>query len=549
MIIIFFLISVAFLIGIGYFLYARYLENRVVGASESNPVPSTTQKDSIDYHPANKFVLFGHHFSSIAGAGPIVGPTLAIGLFGWGGPWIWVLIGAVFFGAVHDYLSMMVSVRNNGRGIFDISKDMLGSFASLVMAIFVLLALIIIVAVFAIFTATTFANEPRIVLPSVILLILAPIFGYLVYKKKYNLVISTIISLIIFSISLFLSFHYNIRIVTNQDIWILILLAYSYFASVLPVNFLLQPRDYLSSYLLVFGIVVGIISIFVSGIILNPEIKHLFFGISSLAVDGETGITDPFWPVLFITVACGAISGFHSLVASGTSSKQLANEKDGKFVGYGAMIVEGILAILVIASIIFFLTIRELIDYLSQGRAVEAFAIGYGRLTDLLLMGTGSAFAMVMLNTFVLTTLDTATRISRFILSEILVSFFKKNISRYILTFIVLIPAGYLALSGAYFSLWKLFGTANQLVAALALTVISIYLVRKNKNFLVAGVPAIFMLATTLGSLVFHLYKYILMEDIILALIDVILLAVALIAILDTIKVLSSKNISTKINN
>lgn len=496
----------------GYFVYARYI-SKIMGINLSNPVPSVEKTDGIDYVPTNKFILFGHHFASIAGAGPILGPIIAISMYGWGPVWLWVLIGGVFLGGVHDFLSMIISVRNEGKSIFDISKTSVGKSTSLFMLIFVFVALVIVVAVFAAYTANTFIAEPRIVIPTFTILLAAIILSIMIYKLNWNILASTIFTLTLVILSIYLSFVFNWSITLPFDrnisltIWISVLLAYSFIASTLPVNLILQPRDYLNSFILILGILFGILGIVIMGSKVS-NISLPFFSITDVAKDPKTGLVEPLWPILFITVACGAISGFHSLVASGTSSKQVANEKDIKFVSYGGMITESTLAIIVIIGAIFFLSHNELINLVKEGKSIIAFGKSYGELTSLILGGWGLSFAIFMLNGFMLTTLDTATRISRFLFEELYTSVSGLKINKYISTTIIVLLAGYLSLSGAYLALWKLFGTANQLVAALALVVISVYLMKKSIKSRFAIIPAIFMVTTTLGALIFYFYKY-----------------------------------------
>jgi carbon starvation protein len=520
----------------GYFVYSRYLA-KVVEENPSIPTPAHKKKDGVDFVPTNKFILFGHHFASIAGAGPILGPTIAASMYGWGPVWLWIIIGGVFLGAVHDYLSLMISVKNEGKSIFNISNDILGKFAGFFMSLFVLIALIIVVAVFAAFTAVSFVSEPRIVIPTFTILVVALLFYFMAYRLKMGLIGATIVSLVLVGLSIYFSFAFNwaIAFPFSNDvsimIWIIILLIYSFFASVLPVNLILQPRDYINSYVLVIGILVGVLGILVSSFLPNIAVNAPFFGISEVARDSKTGLVDPLWPILFITVACGAISGFHSLVASGTSSKQLSNEKDGRFVGYGAMLTESLLALTVLIGIMYFIGYDKLVSLVKEGKAIIAFGTSFGNMTSAIIGSWGFAFALLMINGFMLTTLDTATRISRFLTEEIYTSLTKSKSNKYISTFFVVLTAGYLALSGSYKSLWQLFGTANQLMAALALVVISVYLLYRGRNYIVAFVPAVFMVLTTLGSLLFYFYKYAFVSfNLTYLIIDIVLLSIALVS-------------------
>ena len=275
---------------------------------------------------------------------------------------------------VHDYFSLMISVKNEGKSIFNISSSILGKFAGFFMSLFVLIALIIVVAVFAAFTAVSFVSEPRIVIPTFTILVVALLFYFMTYRLRIGLIGSTIVSLILVGLSIYFSFAFNWAITfpfsndVSIAIWVIILLIYSFFASVLPVNLVLQPRDYINSYVLIGGLLVGIVGILVSSFLPNITINAPFFGISEVAKDPKTGLVDPLWPTLFITVACGAISGFHSLVASGTSSKQLNNEKDGRFVGYGAMLTESLLALTVLIGIMYFIGYDKLVSLVKGGK-------------------------------------------------------------------------------------------------------------------------------------------------------------------------------------
>jgi len=458
-------------------------------------------------------------------------------MYGWGSVWLWIIIGGVFLGAVHDYFSLMISVKNEGKSIFNISSSILGKFAGFFMSLFVLIALIIVVAVFAAFTAVSFVSEPRIVIPTFTILVVALLFYFMAYRLRIGLIGSTIVSLILVGLSIYFSFAFNWAIAfpfsndVSIAIWVIILLIYSFFASVLPVNLILQPRDYINSYVLIVGLLVGIVGILVSSFLPNITINAPFFGISEVAKDPKTGLVDPLWPTLFITVACGAISGFHSLVASGTSSKQLNNEKDGRFVGYGAMITESLLALTVLIGIMYFIGYNKLVSLVKRGKEIIAFGTSFGNMTSAMIGSWGFAFALLMINGFMLTTLDTATRISRFLTEEIYTSLTKSNLNKYISTFFIVLTAGYLALSGSYKSLWQLFGTANQLMSAFALVIISVYLLYRGKDYLVALIPAIFMVLTTSGSLIFYFYKYAFVSfNLTYLIIDVVLLSTALVS-------------------
>jgi carbon starvation protein len=324
--------------------YGTRIDKKLIDASNVQPTPAHTLRDDVDYVPSHPAILFGHHFSSIAGAGPIVGPMLAYSLFGWLPALIWVLLGSVFIGAVHDYIALMISVRSNGVSIAELAETHVSNFARWIFSAFLWLALILVIAVFAVLTAQTLADKPEIVMPTVGLMVLAMVFGMLVYRRGLNIWAGTIGAIIVILLLIVLGNLYPIP--ASFEFWLIFALVYSFIASVLPVWFLLQPRDYLSMYILVAGMALAFISL----LVLHPNIN----GPAFIGIESKQG---PLWPILFVTVACGAVSGFHSVVASGTTAKQLRRESDGKPVAYGGMLTEGALAtivILLISSVLYF---------------------------------------------------------------------------------------------------------------------------------------------------------------------------------------------------
>lgn len=477
MLVVFVMFCVLFLI-MGYVLYGGFL-SRVFQVGD-NPTPAERLYDGRDYVPARSWlVLFGHHFASIAGAGPIVGPTLALIYWGWLPAFLWVLFGSVFMGGVHDFGSMMVSLRNDGKSISEVSRIYVSEYARVLFSAFVWFALVLIVAVFAHFAAKSYVGDPHIVIPSLGLIPVALIYGFLTYKLNINLLISTILGILGLIILIPLGEMFPIK--ASYHFWLLILLIYSFMASVIPVQYLLQPRDYISSYLLVGGILVMFAGALISGKHFNiPPVKS-----SDI----------PLVPFLFVTVACGAISGFHSLISSGTSAKQLPKERDSKKISYGAMLLEGFLAVLVIAAV------GSLSGGLDPSNPIGTFGKGVGNITPFL-GSYGGYFAILVLNAFILTTLDTATRIARYITTEF---FGLKNI--YISSAIVVICSLALLLGGQADNLWTVFGAANQLLAALSLFVITAWLFKTKRNYIVSLIPAIFMSIITLWALVYQFGK------------------------------------------
>ncbi len=503
-------ISIALLLW-GYLYYAKRLE-KLWHIDPKKATPAFSKYDSIDYIPAkNWLVIFGHHFSSIAGAGPIVGPVIAVMLWGWLPAIIWVLLGTIFIGGVHDFGSLILSVREGGNSISDIAQHAISKRAKIIFSIFVWLALILVISVFAYFAAETFTKQPKIVLPSLGLIPIAIIMGFLLYQKNINTILATIFGLACLCALVFLGNNFPIN--GSLRLWIIILFVYCFFASVTPVNILLQPRDYLSSYLLIIGMLAGYVGIFLS----KPDI--------SLPAYSSWKTTEGYlWPAMFITVACGAVSGFHSLIASGTSSKQIANERHIKRISYGAMVAEclvAIMAIICVATI--FKPQDNLLGILKNLGPVAIFGEAYGSNTKAIFGRYGSFIAITILNAFILTTLDSATRITRYLSQEL---FGIRN--RYVATLIIVAVSSLLALSGKWSKLWPAFGASNQLVAALALLVISCWLLSKEKSMKFTLLPGLFMLITTVFALIMQGINYYRNLDITLLIITLALLGLSL---------------------
>ena len=540
-------ILIAWLI-LGYKIYGSFIEKKVVQPDKARVTPAHELKDGIDYSPAKKPLLFGHHFSSIAGAGPILGPLLGVLYFGWLGALLWVAIGSIFLGAVHDYTSLMISVQNKGKSLADISENTLGFRTKIIFSVFIWMTLALVIAVFAVVAAQTLVSQPEIVIPTFGLIFIAIIFGWLIYKKNINILAGTLISLAALFFLIYLGNLVPIVLpaqilgMSSQKFWFFILIIYSLFASSLPVWFLLQPRDYISTWILFLGLGLGYLGLIVA----HPSLNAPAF----VSFNSKGG---PFWPMLFVIIACGAISGFHSLVAGGTTAKQLPDELSGKLIGYGGMVTEAALAGLVIfiaASALiwdpsgmesqfgfqyFMTTLRN---------PILAFATGYGKLISSLPAVTlviGTFFGMVMLNAFVLTTLDTGTRIGRFITTELLGKSVPPLRNRWISSLFILVFAAVLGGTEGYKAIWPVFGASNQLVAALALIVVSSYLVgiKRPKKYTVY--PAIFMLLTTLGALVYQGYNFFKAKSYPLGCISIILIFLAAIIVFDARAILFSR--------
>ncbi len=465
---------------VGYLLYGGFAAN-ILGVDPKRETPAKRLYDGRDFVPAkNWLVLFGHHFASIAGAGPIVGPTLALIFWGWLPALLWVLLGSVFMGGFHDLGSLVVSLRNNATSISENSRRYISERARVVFSLFVWFALVLIVAVFAHYAATSYTKDPHIVWPSLGLIPVAVLFGLLTYRFGVNPVLSTLLAL--FLMLLLIPLGEVFPVALSYPVWMIVLFAYAYVASLVPVQLLLQPRDYLSAYLLVGGMVLMLIGSLTSG-------KHL----NVPAVSTGTSAPFPFVPFLFVTIACGAISGFHSLIASGTTARQLPSERYARRIGYGGMLMEGALALLVIASV------GSLATGLSASDPIGTFGRGVSNLTPFL-GKYGGYFAILVLNAFILTTLDTATRIARYITEEL---FGVRNV--YLSSALVIAVAVLIIAGGQAGKLWTVFGAANQLLAALSLLVITGYLLKTRKNPLPALLPAVFMLIITLSALAYQI--------------------------------------------
>lgn len=490
-----FLFSALTLVG-AYFIYGKYVFKKFK-ISNKNTTPSHTMEDGVDYVPSKPIVVLGHHFASIAGAGPIVGPIIAI-TFGWIPAVIWILVGGIFFGAVHDLGSIVASMRNGGKSIGVIIQNTIGRNGKQLFILFSFSTLILIIGVFADIIAKTFIINPGVASASILFILLAMAFGWvnkLTAGKKHAFVIISIIG-----IALMYGFVYlglKIPFVLDYQVWVYVLLAYAFFASVTPVAMLLQPRDYLNSFLLYGLIISAVVGVFIA----NPTI----------VMDSQVHVSSEnlgyIFPVLFVTIACGAISGFHSLVGSGTTSKQVDKEEDVKIVGYGGMLIESFLAIIAVGAVVV-ISRGEYMSRLADQGPVPLFADGLGFIIASL--GVSESFAVgfvaLTVSAFAMTTLDTCTRLARFTLQEYFEDVehpvgnaISKN--RYLSTLIVVVLSILLLQSGGFATLWPIFGSANQLLAALALLTIAVWLLKREVNATFVMVPMFFMFTVTLASL------------------------------------------------
>jgi carbon starvation protein len=496
------LISSCLVCYLAYRYYGSFL-SRKCKLNDSIPTPAVEKEDGVDYSPTRASVLFGHHFSSIAGAGPIVGPILAAMYFGWGPTWIWILIGAILVGGVHDFGSTLMSVRNGGKSIADTMRGLVGEGAGKLFMIFVILALVYVIIVFLDLTANTFAKQPAVATASGWFILVAVIFGFLMRSKAFSL---GKLALIFFPLTFagLAVGHYFPMIEMGKDFWVYATLAYCFVAAVLPVGLLLQPRDFLSA-----GFLYAILGFGLVGMLIADETIQLpaFTGWES----DKLGMLMPF---LFITVACGACSGFHSIVSSGTTSKQIQKESDVRRISYGGMLVEGVLAVFAMGCVAV-LTVGE---REAGGTPVGIFAAGAAKFFNSLGVPTslGAEFAMLAISTFLLTTLDTCTRLTRFLIEELFN--WHNEASRYLGTLLALLLPALLifqqfpgvdgSLQPAWKAIWPLFGATNQLLAALALLTFVVFLKASKVSYGFALFPAIVMIVMPMTALAIMVQKF-----------------------------------------
>lgn len=507
------LISIAVL-SAGYLFYGRWLAKKW-GIDPKAKTPAYAQEDGVDYVPADTNVVFGHQFASIAGAGPINGPIQAA-MFGWVPVLLWILIGGVFFGAVQDFASMYASVKSKGRGIGMIIEDHIGKTGKKLFLLFCWLFCILVVAAFADVVAGTFNGfaqaENGTMVPveangavattSMIFILEAVALGFLLRYGKLSKWVNTAIAIAMLVAAVWLGLKFPIYI--SRDAWHLIIFGYILVACVVPVWALLQPRDYLNSYLLIFMIVGAVIGVLFS----NPSVNLAAF--SGFNVDGQM-----LFPILFVTIACGAVSGFHALVSSGTASKQIKNEKDMLPVSYGAMIMESMLAVLALIAVASFADGEAAAAGLTTQPQIFAGAIA----NFLVSVGLPYSLSFTLINlavsAFALTSLDSVARIGRLSFQELFMDsdeekvrspFVRLMTDKYFATVLTLFLAYLLAKIG-YAEIWPLFGSANQLLSVLALVACAVFLKKTNRKSAMLYVPMFFMMAVTFTALSMTIYS------------------------------------------
>ena len=496
------LLSSCALCFLAYQFYGKFLTDRC-RLDDTKATPAVEKEDGVDYSPTRASVLFGHHFSSIAGAGPIVGPILAAMYFGWGPTWVWILVGAILVGGIHDFGSTLMSVRNGGRSIADTMRGLVGEGAGKLFMIFVILALVYVIIVFLDLTANTFAKQPAVATASGWFIAVAGIFGFLMRSGKFSL---GQLALIFFPLTFagLAVGHYFPMVELDKSLWIWLTLGYCFVAAVLPVGLLLQPRDFLSA-----GFLYAILGVGLVGMLLTVETIQMpaFSGWES----DKLGMLMPF---LFITVACGACSGFHSIVSSGTTSKQIKKESDVRRISYGGMLVEGILAVFAMGCV----AVLTMSEREAGGTPVGIFAAGSAKFFAAvgIPVQLGAEFAMLAISTFLLTTLDTCTRLTRFLLEELFS--WRNEASRFLGTAVALalpcllvfqqFPGTDGILQPAWKAIWPLFGATNQLLAALALLTFVVFLKASRVGYGFALLPAVVMIMMPMTALALMVQKF-----------------------------------------
>ncbi len=510
----------------GYGIYARYLAKRIFKLNDSNPTPAHTMTDGIDYIPTNRFILFGHHYASITGLAPMLGPAVAV-IWGWLPAMIWVVLGAILVGCVHDFGALVVSMRAQGQSVGKVAEGVIGSRAKMLFLAIIFFGVALAMGVFVFIIAKLFAigpdfdpqnlaaatdSFPSAVLPSAALMIMAIVMGFLLYKKNFPLAPTTVVGFVLMLLAVWLGTIYPTLGLSHeswptQKSWTWILLAYAFAASVLPVWSLLQARDFLNSLLLYLGLAAAYVGFF----ILQPTF-------AAPTINPNPPGAPSLFPFVFIIIACGAASGFHGLVSSGTTAKQIDTESNARFIAYGGMIGESLLGLLAVLACSAGFESADLwqtayLDWSTIEAGLSAKLGVFIKGTSAFICALGvpqelaAAFIAVIVVSFALTTLDSATRLLRFNVSEIGTSL-KLNFldNRYLATTIAVAAICFFAFykidsKPAGLALWELFGITNQLLAGLTLLVVTLYLHQRRRNPFYTGLPMAFMLISTFTAI------------------------------------------------
>ncbi|WP_022660305.1 carbon starvation CstA family protein [Paucidesulfovibrio longus] len=539
-----------------YRLYGRYIGKRIFALSADAKTPSVEFDDGHDFVPTKKEIIFGHHFTSIAGTGPIVGPAIAV-IWGWVPAMIWIFFGSIIMGAVHDFGALILSMRNQGKSVSEFTAKYISPRTKIFFFVVVFLDLLIITAIFGLVIAVIFNMYPASVLPVWLEVPIAMLLGYMIYKKGVNSLTWSIGAVVLMYVTVVIGTYVPVNLPTIAGMpptgsWTVALLIYAFIASTLPVTLLLQPRDFINSHQLFVALALMVVGVFAASFagdgltFVAPAVQATPEGAPSMI------------PFLFITIACGAISGFHALVSSGTTSKQVRSEEDALFVGYGGMLTEATLSTLVIVAVAAGIglgyTTKDGValtglaawttHYASWaaaaglGSKVAAFVVGAANMIETIGMPHGVAMAImgVFVASFAGTTMDTATRIERYALTELFSSTPLSGLfnNKYFSTAVAVFLAGCLAFSSGAngkgaLSLWPLFGCINQILAALVLTTVTVYLKRRGGlTWILSGIPALFLASMTIWAIMINQGMYAAKDNMLLMTLNMLVLGVSI---------------------
>ena len=551
------------LLALAYRYYGR-LVGHWLGEDQSCPTPAVLFADGRDFVATRPSVLFGHHFATIAGAGPILGPTMAV-CYGYGPVWLWIILGGILFGAVHDYAALSVSLRENGRSIAEIARRTLGKPGFILLVLFTIIMLVLVTAAFLNAAAQsltsayplanlgvspeetllqTFTGEDGVVMGQIggiastsviIITALAPLVGFLIYRKNIPSWLAFVLTGAIAVGSIIVGFQYPVSVPTTS--WMVLLTIYVWLASWIPVWLLLQPRDFTNVQILYGGLALLVIAILAAGF-QGATFEQPAFSAAQIRQGQQ--IAGGIWPMLFVLVACGAISGFHSLVATGTTAKQCWMVRHSRPIAFGGMLLESLLAACVTAAVVWGLSFGEYRSIVwpegHGGNPVLAFAVSVGKLLHRglgIAPGLGSVFGILMVEGFVVTTLDSSVRLNRYLFEELWITLFgghapavlKHSLFNSGLAAALMFVMCYF---NAFEKIWPMFGSGNQLLAALVLLVISLWLLGRGRQAWFAILPAIFMTVTTLGALVYLFFtEYLPQRNLPLLVTNIILICLA----------------------
>lgn len=536
-------------LGGGYFLYSKFFAEKILQLQENFVTPAHEFADGVDYVPTNRYVLWGHHFTSVAGAAPIVGPAIAV-IWGWLPAFLWVVLGTIFLAGVHDMSAVWASVRNQGHSIGTIAGKVLSTRARSLMMIVIFLLLLMVNAVFAVVIAKMLIKTPSAVVPVWGALVVAFLIGQAIYRFHWNLPLVSLVGVVALYFLIYIGPSYPVVLpdpflgLSSNAAWILILFIYAGIASILPVWMLLQPRDYINGLQLF----IGLIALYVSFLVVHPQLVAP--AVNTQLPKGTPSLI----PLLFVTIACGAISGFHGLVSTGTTAKQIDKEKDVRFVGYFGAVGEGMLSLAaVLATTAGFASLSEWQGvYSAFGKgSIGAFIDGGGRILSQgigLPTDTSATMLTVMAALFAGTTMDTGVRLQRYIFQEwgeiYKISFFKKGRTATILAvfscLLLAFGAGGLDGSGGMI-IWPLFGTTNQLMAGLTLLIVTVMLMRKKSPLWFTLLPLLFLLTMTIIALVLQLASFYADKNWLLIVLDIVILIAGILVGLESFSVLKKE--------